>query len=68
MLQFVNGFSSAVDSENGDVIIKFLQQSPNFDDENNNVIVEEVANIVLGKSTAQKLSDALTEILSNEEP
>ena len=34
MLQYVNGFSCAMDSEKDELIIKLLQRSPDFTDDN----------------------------------
>ena len=53
MLQYVNGFSCAMDSEKDELIIKLLQRSPDFTDDNDGVIMDEVATIVMGKVTAQ---------------
>ena len=63
LLQYANGFSCAMDPEKGELIIKFLQQCPDFDEENNNVSVEEISTIVMGRVTAQKLLDGLSEML-----
>ena len=57
MLQYVNGFSCAMDSEKDELIIKLLQRSPDFTDDNDGVIMDEVATIVMGKVTAQRLLD-----------
>ena len=38
MLQYVNGFSCAMDSEKDELIIKLLQRSPDFTDDNDGVL------------------------------
>ena len=66
MLQYVNGFSCAMDSEKDELIIKLLQRSPDFTDDNDCVIMDEVATIVMGKVTAQRLLEGLKEMLEDE--
>ena len=65
-LQYVNGFSCAMDSEKDELIIKLLQRSPDFTDDNDGVIMDEVATIVMGKVTAQRLLEGLKEMLEDE--
>ena len=67
MLQYVNGFSCAMDSEKDEMIIKLLQRSPDFTDDNDVVIMDEVATIVMGKVTAQRLLEGLREMLEDED-
>ena len=67
MLQYVNGFSCAMDSEEDEMIIKLLQRSPDFTDDNDGVIMDEVATIVMGKVTAQRLLEGLREMLEDED-
>ena len=66
MLLYVNGFSCAMDSEKDELIIKLLQRSPDFTDDNDGVIMDEVATIVMGKVTAQRLLEGLKEKLEDE--
>ena len=66
MLQYVNGFSCAMDSEKDELIIKLLQRSPDFTYDNDGVIMDEVATIVMGKVTAQRLLEGLKEMLEDE--
>ena len=66
MLQYVNGFSCAMDSEKDELIIKLLQRSPDFTDDNDGVIMDEVATIVMWKVTAQRLLEGLKEMLEDE--
>ena len=66
MLQYVNWFSCAMDSEKDELIIKLLQRSPDFTDDNDGVIMDEVATIVMGKVTAQRLLEGLKEMLEDE--
>lgn len=67
MLQYVNGFSCAMDSEKDELIIKLLQRSPDFTDDNDGVIMDEVATIVMGKVIAQRLLEGLREMLEDED-
>ena len=67
MLQYVNGFSCAMDSEKDEMIIKLLKRSPDFTDDNDGVIMDEVATIVMGKVTAQRLLEGLREMLEDED-
>ena len=66
MLQYVNGFSCAMDSEKDELIIKLLQRNPEFTDDNDGVIMDEVATIVMGNVTAQRLLEGLKEMLDDE--
>ena len=66
MLKYVNVFSCAMDSEKDELIIKLLQRSPDFTDDNDGVIMDEVATIVMGKVTAQRLLEGLKEMLEDE--
>ena len=66
MLQYVNGFSCAMDSEKDELIIKLLQRSPDFTDDNDGVIMDEVTTTVMGKVTAQRLLEGLREMLEDE--
>lgn len=67
MLQFTNGFSCAMDQEKEEVIITFVQQVPEIgEDGKTTVTVEEVTRLVMGKVTAQNLSDGLAEILTDD--
>lgn len=68
MLQFINGFSCAMDQEKEELIITFVQQVPEIgeDGKATTVKVEEVVKLVMGKVTAQNLSDGLAEILTDD--
>ena len=55
-----------MDSEKDELIIKLLQRSPDFTDDNDGVIMDEVATIVMGKVTAQRLLEGLKEMLEDE--
>lgn len=68
MLQFTNGFSCAMDQEKEELIITFVQQVPEIgeDGKTTTVKVEEVTKLVMGKVTAQNLSDGLVEILADD--
>lgn len=66
MLQYVNGFSCAMDEEKEDFMIHFVQRIPNLEegDLQEEMITENVASIVMGKAMAEKLLDALNEMLN----
>lgn len=75
-MQFSNGFSGTVNKSKGEVMIRFIQQSPDFisgpykeDDEDydGEIITEDVATIVMGKKTAQNLLDTLKEMLEEDD-
>ena len=55
-----------MDSEKDELIIKLLQRSPDFTDDNDGVIMDEVETIVMGKVTAQRLLEGLKEMLEDE--
>lgn len=44
-----------------------LQRSPDFTDDNDGVIMDEVTTIVMGKVTAQRLLEGLREMLEDED-
>lgn len=69
MLQFVNGFTCAVDSEKQEFIINFIQRIPKIEDGGiqSETIVENVSSIVMGKSLAEKLVEAVQDMLEAEE-
>ena len=67
MLQYTNGFSCAMDSEKGELIIKFLQRCPDLDKESDDVLEEEVSTIVMGKATAENLLAGLSKMLEEIE-
>ena len=64
MLQFTNGFSCAMDQQKEELMINFIQQIPEIGDDGKteNVRIEEVINLVMGKVMAQNLLEALSEI------
>lgn len=68
MLQYVNGFSCAIDSEKEDFIINFVQRIPRFEIEGiqEDMITENVTSLVMGKAVAEKLLKALQEMLETE--
>lgn len=68
MLQFTNGFSCAVDQSKGEMIVKFMQQSPVLDNGGNIVDVqtEEVVTLAMSIVTAANLVDIIGEILNGE--
>ncbi len=68
MLQFTNGFTCARDQEKEELMITFVQQVPEFDEDGNatHVKVEEVVKLAMGKVTAQNLVDGLLEVLADD--
>lgn len=68
MLQYVNGFSCAIDSEKEDVILNFVQRSPVIDEEGiqEETQVETVSSLIMGKAVAERLLEALEELLTSE--
>ena len=69
MLQFTTGFSCAMDQQKEELIINFIQQIPEIGDDGKteNVRIEEVINLVMGKVMAQNLLEALSGILSEDD-
>ena len=69
MLQFTNGFSCAMEKQKEELMINFIQQIPEIGDDGKteNVRIEEVINLVMGKVMAQNLLEALSEILSEDD-
>ncbi len=68
MLQYVNGFSCAVDNEKKEFIINFVQRIPKIDENGiqEELTTEAVSSIVMGVGVAEKLFHTLEEML--EEP
>ncbi len=68
MVQYVNGFSCALDSEKEDLIINFVQRIPVIEEDGilEEAQVENVASVVMGKIVAEKLLDVLKEILDDD--
>lgn len=67
MLQFTNGYGCAIDQEKGEVILKFVQQIPEFEDENERIRTEEIVSLVMGRRTVENLIKSLQEILEETE-
>lgn len=69
MLQFTNGFTCAVNQEKGEVMITFLQQSPQIGDDGKmtSVKTEEIVSLVMGRVVTKNLLDSLTEILETND-
>lgn len=67
MLQYVNGFSCALNSQNEDFIISFIQTSPNFENDRDEYIRENIASLVMPKEIAGNLSQALLEMLDDSD-
>lgn len=65
MIQYTNGFTCAVDKEKGEVIINFMQQSPQIESDGKTagIKVEDVISLAMGKVTAQSLVEFLTQML-----
>ena len=69
MLQFTNGFTCALDQEKEELIITFVQQVPQIENDGKATHreVEEVVKLVMGKVTAQNLIEGLSEVLANDD-
>lgn len=69
MLQYVNGFSCAMDNEREDFIINFVQRIPKIEDEGmqEEMITENISSLVMNKNVAERLLDALKEMLDTED-
>lgn len=68
MLQYVNGFSCALNNKINDFVIEFLQTSPTFEDDNDNeAMCETVVSLVMPKEVAENLSKALLELLHDSD-
>lgn len=65
MIQYTNGFTCAMDNEKGEVIINFIQQSPQIEEDGTikEIKVEQVASLVMGKVTAKNMLDNLSKML-----
>lgn len=69
MLQYTNGFSCAMDQEEEEIIINFVQQSPVLDDEGKvkEVKSEEVISLVMRKALVEKLLETLCEMTGSDD-
>ena len=66
MLNYVNGFSIATDKEKKHLLIRFVQDLPNFDDDNT-VSRENVTNIIMDRQIALELIKIAKGILEEED-
>lgn len=69
MLQYVNGFSFAVDDKKEEYIINFYQSVPqvNKDGEVSEVTKEDVSSLVMKKTTAENLLNFLKTMLEKND-
>ncbi len=69
MMQYTNGFSCAVSKDSGELILKFLQQSPvvNENGSTQETKIEEITELIMPNTVAKQLSIALNEITSEEQ-
>ncbi len=69
MQQYTNGFTCAMDQKKEEIVLNFLQQIPMIGEDGKveNMQVEEVVKLVMGKALAQNLLDTLTEMLTEDE-
>ena len=68
MLQYTNGFSCAMDNEKESLIINFIQEMPQIDNGamKDETMIENVTTLVMDKVTAEKLFNALKQMLGDE--
>lgn len=68
MLQYTNGFSCAMDNEKESLIINFIQEMPQIDNGamKDETMIENVTTLVMDKATAEKLLNALKQMLGDE--
>lgn len=69
MLQYANGFSCAMDEEKESLIINFVQRMPQIINGamDEKTTVENVATLVMDKSTGENLFNALKQMLGDDE-
>ncbi|MDO4328126.1 MAG: DUF3467 domain-containing protein [Lachnospiraceae bacterium] len=69
MLQYINGFSCAMDDEKEEFMINFVQRLPMIKDGNiqEEMAAETVSSIVMRKAVAEQLYDALKELLEQND-
>lgn len=69
MLQYVNGFSCALNEEKEEFILNFVQRFPKIKDGKmeNETDVEVVSSLVMDMQIAKRLKNALGEMLEDEE-
>ncbi|NMA25682.1 MAG: hypothetical protein GX936_08460 [Clostridiales bacterium] len=67
MLQFTNGFSCAVDDKKTEIVIRFEQTCPGFDESGkvSSLVNEPVTTLIMHKDVASGLISALTRLLSD---
>lgn len=68
MMQYTNGFSCALDSESGELIIKFLQQAPIIKEDGitKDVAIDEVTELIMPNKMAKQLSLALNNLFESK--
>lgn len=68
MMQYANGFSCALSADSGELIIRFLQQSPVFkeDGSTEESKVNEVTEIIMPNNVAKQLAYALDSLANSE--
>ncbi len=68
MVQYVNAFSCAKDNVNEDFIINFMQNLPVIqkDGVQDDLAIEPVTSVIMGKSIVTKLVKALEELLEEQ--
>lgn len=68
MLQYVNGFSCAIDGEKREFILNFVQRFPKMKegDIGDEMEIEVISSLAMDKKVAERLRDALNDILEDE--
>lgn len=68
MLQYVNGFSCAIDEEKREFILNFVQRFPKIKEGNigEEMEIEVISSLAMDKKVAERLRSALNDVLEDE--
>ncbi len=68
MMQYTNGFSCALNADSGELIVKFVQQTPVFKENGitNETNINDITEIIMPHNVAKQLAIALNSILDNK--
>lgn len=69
MMQYTNGFSCALSNDSGELIIKFVQQTPIVKEDGStpDTKIEEVTEVIMPNNIAKQLANGLMTIMSENE-
>lgn len=67
MITYINGFNLAYDKNSSELIVKFHQTFPSFNEDGNvmEVISEPVSNLIMSKGIAQGLIENIQKLLDD---